>query len=75
MNLSWRSDPSNELVSFKLRVHCEMKEETVYAIVVTKNGPKLQGTDECADKPTSFFDPSSCHTMTLQLVKSSINNP
>jgi uncharacterized protein (TIGR03435 family) len=48
---------------FKLRIHYEMKEETVYAIVVAKNGPKLQGTDECADKPTSFFDPSSCHTM------------
>jgi uncharacterized protein (TIGR03435 family) len=47
---------------FKLRVHYEMKEETVYAIVVAKNGPKLP-TNECADKPTSFFDPSSCHTM------------
>jgi uncharacterized protein (TIGR03435 family) len=48
---------------FKLRVHYEMKEQTVNAVVIAKNGPKLQGTEECADRPTSFFDPSSCHTM------------
>jgi uncharacterized protein (TIGR03435 family) len=48
---------------FKLRVHYEMKEQTVYAVVIAKTGPKLQGADECADRPTSFFDPSSCHTM------------
>src|SRR5215471_3785741 len=48
---------------FKLRVHYEMKEQTVYAIVIAKNGPKLQEADECADRPTSFFDPASCHTM------------
>jgi uncharacterized protein (TIGR03435 family) len=53
---------------FKLRVHYEMKEQTVYAIVVAKNGPKLQESDACADRPTSFFDPSSCHTM-ADLVK------
>jgi uncharacterized protein (TIGR03435 family) len=48
---------------FKLRVHHEMKEQTVYAVVIGKNGPKLQGTDDCADRPTNFFDPASCHTM------------
>jgi uncharacterized protein (TIGR03435 family) len=48
---------------FKLRVHHEMKEQTVYAVVVAKNGPKLEGADACADRPTNFFDPSSCHTM------------
>ena len=48
---------------FKLRVHYEMQEQTVYAVVITKNGPKLQGADECADRPTSFLDPSSCHSM------------
>ena len=48
---------------FKLRVHYEMKEQTVYAITVAKNGPKLGGGDQCADKPISFFDPSSCHSI------------
>jgi uncharacterized protein (TIGR03435 family) len=48
---------------FKLRVHHEMKEQSVYAIVIGKNGPKLQGATECADKPSSFFDPGSCHSM------------
>src|SRR5215469_5486615 len=38
---------------FKLRVHHEMKEETVYAIVIARNGPKLQGSDECANRSTS----------------------
>jgi uncharacterized protein (TIGR03435 family) len=47
---------------FKLRVHREMKEQDVYAIVVGKNGPKLQGPT-CEDKPTNFFDPASCHSM------------
>jgi uncharacterized protein (TIGR03435 family) len=53
---------------FKLRVHYEMKEQSVYAITVTKNGPKLQDVDECAEKPISFFDPASCHSM-ADLVK------
>jgi uncharacterized protein (TIGR03435 family) len=53
---------------FKLRVHYEAKEQTVYAITVAKNGPKLQGADECAAKPVSFFDPASCHSM-ADLVK------
>src|SRR5438477_5148006 len=48
---------------FKLRVHYEMKEQTIYAITVAKNGPKLEGGDQCADKPISFFDPSSCHSI------------
>jgi uncharacterized protein (TIGR03435 family) len=50
---------------FKVRVHNETKEDTVYAIVVGKNGPKLQGgaIGECADRPTNFFDPGSCHSM------------
>ena len=53
---------------FKLRVHNERKEQTVYAITIAKNGPKLQEVDECADKPISFFDPASCHSM-ADLVK------
>jgi uncharacterized protein (TIGR03435 family) len=50
---------------FKLKVHREMKEQSVYAIVVAKNGPKFQSaaTEECADKPTNFFDPGSCHSI------------
>jgi uncharacterized protein (TIGR03435 family) len=48
---------------FKLRVHYEMQEQSVNAIVVGKNGPKLNSADECADRPTSFFDPGSCHSM------------
>jgi uncharacterized protein (TIGR03435 family) len=48
---------------FKLRVHYETKEQTVYAITVAKNGPKLEGGDQCADKPVNFFDPSSCHSV------------
>lgn len=48
---------------FKLRVHYETKEQSVYALVVGKNGSKLSGVDECADRPTSFFDPSSCHSI------------
>jgi uncharacterized protein (TIGR03435 family) len=50
---------------FKLRVHHEMKEQPVYAIVATKNGPKFQSgaIEQCADKPTDFFDPASCHSM------------
>jgi uncharacterized protein (TIGR03435 family) len=48
---------------FKLRVHHEMKEQAVYAIVIGKNGPKLSGAAECSDKPSNFFDPGSCHSM------------
>ena len=48
---------------FQLRAHHEMKEQSVYAIVVGKNGPKLSGAAECADKPSDFFDPGSCHSM------------
>jgi uncharacterized protein (TIGR03435 family) len=53
---------------FKLRVHYEMKEQSVYAVTVGKDGPKLQNADECAEKPISFFDPASCHSM-ADLVK------
>lgn len=50
---------------FKLRVHHEMKEQLVYAIVATRNGPKFQSgaIEQCADRPTDFFDPGSCHSM------------
>ena len=48
---------------FKLRVHYETKEQPVYAIVVAKGGHKLSSAEECPDKPTSFFDPGSCHSM------------
>ena len=48
---------------FKLRVHHEMKEQSVSAIVIGKNGPKLSGATECSDKPSDFFDPGSCHNL------------
>jgi uncharacterized protein (TIGR03435 family) len=48
---------------FKLRVHHEMTEQPVYAIVPAKNGPKLQTVDQCPDQPTGFFDPASCHSI------------
>lgn len=48
---------------FKLRVHHEMKEQSVYALVPAKNGPKLENVDQCADQPTSFFDSASCHSI------------
>jgi hypothetical protein len=50
---------------FKLRVHYETKEMSIYAIVAGKNGPKfLNGRNEqCVDRPTDFFDPVSCHSI------------
>jgi uncharacterized protein (TIGR03435 family) len=50
---------------FKLRVHHETQEDVVNALVVAKNGPKFQTgiIEECADRPTNFFDPGSCHSM------------
>jgi uncharacterized protein (TIGR03435 family) len=49
---------------FQLRVHHEMREQSVYAIVPAKNGPKLRSADQCMDQPTSFFDSASCHSIT-----------
>jgi uncharacterized protein (TIGR03435 family) len=50
---------------FKLKVHREKKEQPVYAIVVAKNGPKLQSAQmqekDCAGKVTDLADPASCH--------------
>jgi uncharacterized protein (TIGR03435 family) len=50
---------------FKLKVHRETKEQSVYVIVVAKNGPKLQQAQmqekDCAGKVTDFADPTSCH--------------
>jgi uncharacterized protein (TIGR03435 family) len=50
---------------FKLRVHHESREDAVYAIVVAKNEPKFHTgvIKQCADLPTNFFDPGSCHSM------------
>jgi uncharacterized protein (TIGR03435 family) len=50
---------------FKLRVHRETQEDVVFALVAAKNGPKFQTgvVGECADRPTNFFDPGSCHSM------------
>jgi len=50
---------------FKLRLHRETKEMPIYAIVVGKNGPKFSNglNEECADRPTNLFDPTSCHSM------------
>ena len=50
---------------FKLRVHHEMKEMPIYAIVVGKNRPKFSNglNEQCADRPTNYFDPASCHSM------------
>jgi uncharacterized protein (TIGR03435 family) len=55
---------------FKLRVHQETKEDSVYAVVAAKNGPKFDSAkiEECADRPTNLFDPASCHSM-ADLVK------
>jgi uncharacterized protein (TIGR03435 family) len=38
---------------FKLAVHHENKELTVYALVVTKNGPKLKKVDSNSDTTRS----------------------
>src|SRR5262249_51168973 len=50
---------------FKLVAHRESKEGPVYAIVVGKNGPKLQRAavedNGCADQVTDVTDPASCH--------------
>jgi uncharacterized protein (TIGR03435 family) len=49
---------------FKLVVHREMKEHPVYALVVARNGPlQTAATEECADRPSNFFDPGSCHSI------------
>jgi uncharacterized protein (TIGR03435 family) len=45
---------------FKLKVHRETKEVPVYALLVGKNGPKLQASDEaaCASKEPGNAPPS-----------------
>jgi uncharacterized protein (TIGR03435 family) len=50
---------------FKLRIHHETREMPIYAIVVGKNGPKISNAlnEQCADRPTNYFDPASCHSM------------
>ena len=37
----------------------------IYAIVVGKNGPKFSNglNEQCADRPTNYFDSASCHSM------------
>jgi len=50
---------------FKLKVHHEMKEGLVYALVVAKNGPKLEKAKleekDCANRVLDALDPTSCH--------------
>jgi uncharacterized protein (TIGR03435 family) len=50
---------------FKLKVHREAKEQPVYALVVAKNGPRLQGAaqqeKECGRSVTDLFAAGSCH--------------
>ena len=50
---------------FKLRIHHETREMPIYAIVVGKNGPKFSTglNEQCADRPTNYFDPASCHSV------------
>jgi uncharacterized protein (TIGR03435 family) len=53
------------LERFKLKLHREAKQQSVYVLVVTKNGPKLEpaALDEkqCGDRVTDLFDARSCH--------------
>ncbi|HWH57438.1 MAG TPA: M56 family metallopeptidase [Terriglobales bacterium] len=42
---------------FKLKVHFEMRELPVYALVVAKGGPKMKPTDPSADVPPLYFPP------------------
>jgi uncharacterized protein (TIGR03435 family) len=50
---------------FKLKVHREAKQQSVYALVVAKNGPKLQAAaqqeKECGSSVTDLFAAGSCH--------------
>jgi uncharacterized protein (TIGR03435 family) len=50
---------------FKLKTHRESKQQPVYALVVAKNGPKLQASmlqeKECGNAATDLFDAGSCH--------------
>jgi uncharacterized protein (TIGR03435 family) len=51
---------------FKLKVHREAKSQPVYALVVAKNGPKMQPSalqeKECGTRVSDLFDASSCHS-------------
>jgi uncharacterized protein (TIGR03435 family) len=53
---------------FKLTVHRETKQQAVYALVVAKNGPKLQAAaqqeKECGTSVTDLFAAGSCHNFT-----------
>jgi uncharacterized protein (TIGR03435 family) len=50
---------------FKLKVHYERMEQPVYALVVAKNGPKLDKAKleekDCASRALDALDPASCH--------------
>ena len=50
---------------FRLKVHSEAKQQPVYALVVAKNGPKLQAAaqqeKECGSSVTDLFAAGSCH--------------
>jgi len=50
---------------FKLKVHHEVKEGPVYALVVAKNGPKLEKAKveekDCAAQALDATNPASCH--------------
>jgi uncharacterized protein (TIGR03435 family) len=51
---------------FKLVVSRDAREQSVYAIVVAKNGPKLQKSaldeKDCANRTITFGNPESCHS-------------
>jgi len=50
---------------FKLKIRRELKELPVYAVVVKKDGPKLQKAaveeKDCTETPTGPTDPAACH--------------
>lgn len=53
---------------FKLKMRREPKEQPVYAIVVAKNGPKLQNAKmqekDCPEAETPGRSPAACHSIT-----------
>jgi bla regulator protein BlaR1 len=51
---------------FKMVMRREIKELSVYAVLVRRSGPKLQKADvdetACASRPTEFGETASCHS-------------
>jgi bla regulator protein BlaR1 len=52
---------------FKLMVHRELKDGPVYALEVTRGGPKLKKAamqeNTCGDQATNVGDPAACHVL------------